>query len=245
MPASSLLVMSFFILLALQHSFILTCADLCAKVSSCSAKCGQCCSRQCCWMSNHSKFYFCLQRTSKCREASGDGPALPLLLISLANRPLSCFSVLLTGEAEPEDALGNPLLQYGSWCRSLGGWRPRRPSWPPCSWCMDSWTWAAWKLLGIADNEVGLCKPWQSGSCRASSSGGRAGAGSDSWHQQPSSCSCSCSCPWVTAFANLLRVLKLTSQQKAGLGFSTCFAHLPSSCNTFLSFKLLQIINEQ
>lgn len=179
-----------------------------------------------------------------CREASGDGLALPLLLISLANWDL-CLAFLSWWQEK--------LCQRTLWvthCSSMDydarAWEVDGPTTPADHTAPGVWT-AGHELpescWGITDNEVRLCKPWQSGSCWASSSGGCAGPGRDSWHQQPSSCSCSC--PRVTAFANLLHVLKLTSQHKAGLGLSICFAHLPPFYNPFLSFKLLQIIYEQ
>jgi len=93
---------------------------------------------------------------------------------------------------------------------------------------------------GITDRQAQLSKPWQPGSCRASSSGGCTGAGADSRHRQPSSVAGRGSQP----SQNLPSVSKLTSQRRVGLGFSVSFASLPSYYDPFLSFPLLQIIYE-
>lgn len=238
MPACPLLITSFLILFTLEHRLILTYAwHMCLGLLL----------RYRAWpvLLKTMLLEVNLQQVlflPMCREASGDEPALPLLLISMANWDLWLATLPCW-----QEELSQRLL-WVTHCRGMGCdvgvWGADStvaPAVCPAPGLRTAGRELPASCWGITDCKVPLSKPWQLGSCRASSLGGCAGAGTDSRHQQPGSCSC----PWVTALADLLRVLKLTSQHREGLGFSVCFASLPSYYNTFLSFPLLQIIYEQ
>lgn len=150
MPASSLLIMSFLILFTLEHRYILTYAwHVCPGL-----------------LFQYRAWPLLLK--TMLLEVNLQQVLSPPVVDTYVQRslwwwsgspttdfhgklgPLACYPAVLAGWTEPKAALGNTPQAYRPWHGS-------------------SW--------GITDCEVPLSKSWKSGSCRASSSGGRAGAG--------------------------------------------------------------------
>lgn len=178
-----------------------------------------------------------------CGEASGDDPALPLLLIFTAN--------------------------CNFWLVTLPYWQEKPSQGLPCVTHCRIWA-MTWELGGLtallsqlstlllAYRQLDVSCPRAAevsltAKCLSLSHGSRAAAEgaarsavpglgqTDRRHQQPGSCRC----PWIVDPANLLCAFKLSSQHRMNVGFLICFASLLSYYNTFLSFPLSQIICEQ